>query len=106
VGGEGSLEKGKEDSKTTWREKKEKRTQRPHGAGRHASTGREWVAAAVVEADGSEALVEASDDVEDEGAVSDVLVKIAKVLGHPLVAVAILGDGRSPCWKELNSWLV
>ncbi|XP_062229134.1 uncharacterized protein LOC133926962 [Phragmites australis] len=47
-----------------------------------------------MEADGGEALVEASDDVEDEGVVSDVFAEVAEVLGHPLVAAAILGDGE------------
>lgn len=54
----------------------------------------------MVEADGSEALVEASDDVEDEGAVGDVLVKIAKVLGHPLVAWQYSAMGDRPAGRS------
>jgi hypothetical protein len=32
------------------------------------------------------------DDVEDKGAFCDVLTKIAKILGHMLIAAVVLGD--------------
>lgn len=42
--------------------------------------GGNWVAAVEVEAEGGEALVEALDDVEDEGVVDDVFAEATKVL--------------------------
>ena len=65
--------------------------------------GGNWVAAVEVDAEGGEALVEALDDVEDEGVVDDVFVEATKVLDHPLVRWQYSTTERSPCWKERNS---
>jgi hypothetical protein len=45
-----------------------------------------------METNGGEPLVEALDDVEDEGAIGDVLAKISKILAHPFVAAAVLSN--------------
>jgi len=41
-----------------------------------------------------EALVEAADDVEDEGAVGDDLVEGREIIGHLLQLAAEIGDGE------------
>lgn len=43
-----------------------------------------------------EALVEASDHVEDEGAIGDGLAEGAEIVGHLLEAAAVLGGGEIP----------
>ena len=40
------------------------------------------------------ALVEAADDVEDEGAVGDDLAEGREIIGHLLQLAAVLGDGE------------
>jgi hypothetical protein len=42
----------------------------------------------------AEALVQAADDVEDEGAVSDDLTKCREIIGHLLQPAAVVGDGE------------
>lgn len=60
----------------------------------HLQKGRKRVATTKMEADGSEVLVEAPGDVEDEGVIGDELAEITEVLGYPLVAATVLGDGK------------
>jgi hypothetical protein len=56
--------------------------------------GGEGSSAAKQGADVSEALVEAADHVEDEGAVGDDFAESAEVVGHLLETAAVLGDGE------------
>jgi len=42
----------------------------------------------------SKTLVEAADDVEDEGAIGDHLAEGREVIGHLLQLAAVLGDGE------------
>jgi len=56
--------------------------------------GGERAPAPEMDADVLVALVEPTKHVEDQGAVSDVLVEVSEVVGHLLEALAILGDGE------------
>jgi hypothetical protein len=52
------------------------------------------LAAAEMDADGSELLAKATDDVEDECAVGDGLGKTSQGINHGLEALAVLSDGE------------
>ena len=54
----------------------------------------EGLGSAKKRADVGEALVEAADDVEDEGAVGDDLAEGREIIGHLLQLAAVLGDGE------------
>jgi hypothetical protein len=52
------------------------------------------VCATQVKPNGFESLVQAADDVEDEGPVGDGLAEVAEILSLALVESAVVGDGE------------
>jgi hypothetical protein len=59
--------------------------------------------------DVGEALVEAADHIEDEGAVRDDVPEGVEVIGRLLEATTILGDSEFPwtkLWNLVSSWMV
>lgn len=61
------------------------------------------MATSEVKADGGEALVEATDDVEDERAIGDRFTEVTKGVGYALETMAVLSDRRSSWQKFRNS---
>ena len=62
----------------------------------------EGLGSAKKRADVGEALVEAADDVEDEGAVGDDLTEGREIIGHLLQLAAVSVMERSP-WTKLRN---
>jgi len=62
--------------------------------------GGERAPAPEMDADVLVALVEPTKHVEDQGAVSDVLVEVSEVVGHLLEALAVIGDGEITLCKS------
>jgi len=58
----------------------------------HLQEGGEGFGPAEERPDTAEALVEAADDVEDEGAIGDDLAEGYEIIGHLLQLAAVLGD--------------
>jgi len=59
----------------------------------HLEEGGEGLVPLKVKTDVGEALVEASDEVEDEGLIRDNLAEGAKITGHPLETLAVIRNG-------------
>ena len=56
--------------------------------------GGKWLAPPKVKTNVGEALIEASDEVEDEGPIRDNLAEGAKIGGHPLETPAVIRNGH------------
>jgi hypothetical protein len=56
--------------------------------------GGKWLAPPKVKTNVGEALIEASDEVEDEGPIRDNLAEGAKIGGHPLEMPSVIRNGH------------
>jgi len=62
----------------------------------------ERMAATKMQTDVGVALVEASDEVDDERAVGDHLTEVAEIICHTLESPAVVGDGEVTLLKPRN----
>jgi len=78
----------------------------PPPPGSRSRTGGEGATVTKESPDVREAVVEATDHVEDEGTVGDDLPKGAEVVGHPLQPATIVGDGEAALDEVVvSSWM-